>query len=53
MSSYAYVAVQPDGSETRGTLDVPDQSEALRRLRDMGLFPTKLLETPVRRTGFA
>lgn len=51
MSSYAYVAVQPDGSETRGTLEVPDQSEALRRLREMGLFPTKLLKTPVGRSG--
>ena len=43
MSNYSYVAVDPQGAETRGTLDVPDQSEALRRIREMGLFPTKVL----------
>src|SRR5436309_3400473 len=43
MSNYSYVAVNPEGVETRGMLDVPDQSEALRRLREMGLFPTKLM----------
>jgi len=43
MSEYAYVAVNSHGVETRGTLDVPDQSEALRRIREMGLFPTKLI----------
>src|SRR5258706_570028 len=42
MSNYAYVAVYPQGAEARGTLDVADQSEALRRIREMGLFPTKV-----------
>ncbi len=42
MSCYAYIAVAPDGAESRGTLNVPDQSEALRRIKEMGLFPTKL-----------
>ncbi|PYJ08755.1 MAG: pilus assembly protein PilC [Verrucomicrobia bacterium] len=42
MASYSYVAVDPAGLETRGTLDVPDQSEALRRIKQMGLFPTKV-----------
>jgi type IV pilus assembly protein PilC len=42
MSNYSYVAVDPQGAETRGTLNVPDQSEALRRIREMGLFPTKV-----------
>src|SRR5580765_4695220 len=49
MSSYAYVAIDPDGSETRGTLDVADQTEALRRIKEMGLFPTKVLESVARR----
>src|ERR1041385_5604707 len=44
MSSYAYVAVDPSGSEARGILEVADQSEALRRIKEMGLFPTRLLE---------
>ena len=43
MSSYSYVAVDPQGVESRGTLDVSDQSEALRRIKQMGLFPTKVL----------
>jgi type IV pilus assembly protein PilC len=42
MANYAYVAVDPRGAEMRGTLDVTDQSEAIRRIKDMGLFPTKL-----------
>ena len=44
MSNYAYVAVDPRGLESHGTLDVADQSEALRRIREMGLFPTKVSE---------
>jgi type IV pilus assembly protein PilC len=44
MSNYIYVAVDPAGRERRGMLEVPDQGEALRRVREMGLFPTKLLE---------
>src|SRR5947207_12680740 len=44
MSNFAYVAVDPQGVEARGTLDVADQSEALRRIREMGLFPTKVSE---------
>jgi type IV pilus assembly protein PilC len=43
MSNYSYVAVDPQGMESRGTLDVSDQSEALRRIKEMGLFPTKVL----------
>src|SRR2546426_893084 len=42
MSNYAYVAVDTGGTETRGTIDVCDQSEALRRIKEMGLFPTKV-----------
>jgi type IV pilus assembly protein PilC len=45
MSSYAYVAVDPAGTETRGTIEVPNQSEALRRIKEMGLFPTRVLES--------
>lgn len=43
MSNYSYVAVDPTGMEKRGTLDVGDQSEALQRIKEMGLFPTKVL----------
>jgi type IV pilus assembly protein PilC len=43
MSSYSYVAVDPQGIELRGMLDVADQTEAVRRIKEMGLFPTKVL----------
>jgi type IV pilus assembly protein PilC len=43
MSNYSYVAVDPQGIESRGTVDVADQTEALRRIKEMGLFPTKVL----------
>src|SRR5688572_12430383 len=58
MSNYSYVAIDVRGIETRGSIDVPSQGEALKRIKDMGLFPTKILETrevlrPVRRRRLA
>src|SRR5262249_40515861 len=44
MANYSYVAVDPRGTELRGVLEVPDQSEALRRIKEMGLYPTKVRE---------
>lgn len=44
MSSYAYEAVDPTGASVSGALEVADQSEALRRIRQMGLFPTRVAE---------
>ncbi|HSU55738.1 MAG TPA: type II secretion system F family protein [Candidatus Dormibacteraeota bacterium] len=43
MSNFSYVAVDPGGAEIRVLLNVADQSEALRRIKEMGLFPTKVL----------
>jgi type IV pilus assembly protein PilC len=43
MSCFSYVAVDLKGGETRGTLEVADQLEAIRRIKEMGLFPTRLL----------
>lgn len=43
MSNYSYMAIDPRGKQFRGTLDVADQAEALRRIKEMGLFPTKVL----------
>jgi type IV pilus assembly protein PilC len=42
MANYSYTAVDPRGDEARGVLDVADQAEAVRRVREMGLFPTKI-----------
>ena len=48
MLNYSYVAVDPHGAEMRGTLEVADQSEALRRIKEMGFYPMKLVEAHVR-----
>ncbi|HLH56471.1 MAG TPA: type II secretion system F family protein [Verrucomicrobiae bacterium] len=57
MSNYSYVAVDSRGDEQRGILDVQTQTEAIRRVREMGLFPTKVkpasLALPRRRSPMA
>jgi len=42
MSNYLYEAVDASGSRSQGTLDVIDQHEALKRIKEMGLFPTRV-----------
>lgn len=42
MANFHYIAVGPDGAETRGALEVSSQMEAVRRVREMGLFPTRI-----------
>ena len=50
MSSYGYEAVDAGGLKFQGKLDVADQTEALRRIKEMGLFPTRVTApTPFRR----
>src|SRR5437899_3444413 len=44
MTSYSYEAVDPSGLRMQGTLDVASQSEALRRIKEMGLYPTRVAE---------
>lgn len=44
MSNYSYEAVDAGGLSIRGTLEVADQSEALKRIKEMGLFPTRIAE---------
>ena len=52
MSSYCYEAVDASGLKSQGTLDVTDQSEALKRIKEMGLYPTKVAQAmpPQRRS---
>jgi len=42
MSNYLYEAVDASGLRNEGALDVSDQNEALKRIREMGLFPLKV-----------
>ncbi|HXR08741.1 MAG TPA: type II secretion system F family protein [Candidatus Acidoferrum sp.] len=44
MPKYNYVAMDARGKETKGTLEVGSQNEAIGRIRDMGFFPTKVVE---------
>ncbi len=44
MPKYNYVAMDSHGKETRGTLEVSSQNEAIGRVKEMGLFPTKIVE---------
>src|SRR2546429_7823516 len=44
MPKFSYVAMDSRGKETKGTLDVNSQSEAIGRLKEMNLFPTKVVE---------
>ncbi len=44
MPRYNYVALDARGNETKGSLDVGSQNEAIGRVKEMGLFPTKIAE---------
>src|SRR5205807_2208508 len=44
MPKFNYVAMDSRGKETKGTLEVANQNEAISRLKEMGYFPTKVVE---------
>ncbi len=44
MPKYSYVAMDAKGKETKGTLEVATQNEAITRVKEMGFFPTKIVE---------
>ena len=44
MPKYSYVAMDAHGKETKGSLEVASQNEAIGRVKEMGLFPTKIVE---------
>src|SRR5260221_14034476 len=44
MPKYNYVAMDSRGKESKGTLEVATQNEAIGRVKEMGLFPTKIVE---------
>ncbi|HVR35573.1 MAG TPA: type II secretion system F family protein [Methylomirabilota bacterium] len=44
MPKYSYVAMDSRGKETKGTLDGANQNEAISRIKEMGYFPTKVVE---------
>jgi type IV pilus assembly protein PilC len=44
MPKFSYVAMDQTGKETKGTLEVASQNEAIARVKEMNLFPTKIVE---------
>ncbi len=44
MPKFSYVAMDSRGKETKGSLDVSNQNEAITRLKEMGYFPTKVIQ---------
>src|SRR5271170_4922821 len=44
MPKYNYVALDSRGNETKGSIEVDSQNEAIGRVKEMGLFPTKIIE---------
>ena len=44
MPKFNYVAMDSRGKETKGSLEVANQGEAIGRLKEMGFFPTKVVE---------
>ena len=45
MPKYNYVALDAHGKENKGTIEAATQNEAIGRVKDMQLFPTKIVET--------
>ncbi len=44
MAKYSYVALDARGNETKGSIEAASQNEAIGRVKDMQLFPTKVAE---------
>jgi type IV pilus assembly protein PilC len=44
MPKFSYVAMDSRGKEQKGALEVGSQNEAISRVKEMGLFPTKIVE---------
>ena len=44
MPRFNYEALDKTGNTTKGTIEVSSQNEAIGRVKDMGLYPTKIIE---------
>ncbi len=51
MPKFIYVAMDSRGKETKGTLEVASQNEAIGRIKEMGYFPTKVVEEKIKEKG--
>ncbi|MBC8003187.1 MAG: type II secretion system F family protein [Opitutaceae bacterium] len=53
MPKFTYVAMDSRGKETKGFLEVANQNEAITRIKEMGFFPTKVVEVDKGKTDKA
>jgi type IV pilus assembly protein PilC len=44
MPKYSYIALDNRGQESKGVIEAASQNEAIGRVKDMQLFPTKIIE---------
>jgi type IV pilus assembly protein PilC len=44
MPKFSYVAMDAQGKEMKGVLEVASQNEAIARVKEMNLYPTKIVE---------
>ncbi|MBK7997776.1 MAG: type II secretion system F family protein [Verrucomicrobia bacterium] len=51
MTNFSYIALDSRGRETRGALAVESQLEAVRRLKEMGFFPTSVTASRAERSA--
>ncbi len=51
MSNFSYEAVDAGGLKIEGKLEVVDQTEAIRRVKEMGLFPVRIVESRSAKRG--
>lgn len=51
MPTFNYVAMDARGKETKGTIEVASQTEALGRLKEMGFYPTKVVPAAAEKDG--
>jgi type IV pilus assembly protein PilC len=42
MQKFSYVAVDSAGKDVRGTVEAPDQSQAITKIRSQGIYPTAI-----------
>jgi type IV pilus assembly protein PilC len=45
MPKYNYVALDHKGNETKGSIEAGSQNEAIGRVKDMQLYPTRIIES--------
>ena len=44
MPLFSYIAIDKEGKQKEGTLEVGSQNEAISRIKEMGFYPTQVAE---------